>query len=308
MKKTYLVLLIVLFTACSVNTAAPDAAQNQQEQISLPSTNTPLVQTSTLIPTATATLAATIPNNVPVLTNDEPDLIATSLNFQIDEYELTMTAAANQIASLQAQKATLIPAATSAAGSSGGTTSSSGYIIPANVYTVTVIHDAFLEITKRNNNKGVPIMEQVQPQIKLDPGFLTWVYKDYLVADGGAKYYKVFDPDGESAEDYYLRYLDIQIKMPNGSPPPATYPGDVVKVKTISNAAANYIVDYDSKGKPIMATYDPIIRYETGDRVLVHGRRVFATGNKLFVAIYDPDGKSSLYLVVAKIEFLLVWD
>jgi hypothetical protein len=304
MKKNLLLLLLVVLTACSVNTAAPNSASNQQDSIDLPSTNTPLVQTATLAPSATSPPTATNPIQVMVMTNEEPDLVATSLNLQIDEYELTLTSAANQIQALQNQRATLIPAATIAA----NYTSSSGYVIPANVYTVTIIHDAFLEITKMNNNKGAPIMEQVQPQIRLAPGFQTWVYKSHIAADGGSRYYEVYDPDGQSAEVYYLRAVDIQIRMLNGSPPPATYPTDVVKAKTNGTPIAYYVYGYDSKGKPIMEAFTPHMSFDKGDTVFVHASRVIATGNMEFLALYDTDGKSSLYIVASLVDFLKIWD
>ncbi|MEN8242471.1 MAG: hypothetical protein ABFS17_11155 [Chloroflexota bacterium] len=306
MKNKFFLLILIVLTACSAAPEIQENPPNQQDSISLPSTNTPLVQTPTLPPTATIPLTATSPNQVMVMTNEEPDLVATSLNFQIDEYELTLTAAANQIETLQSQRSTLIPAATSA--SSSSSSSSSGYVIPSNVYTVTIIDDAFLEITKMNNNKDAPIMEQVQPQIRLDPGFQTWVYKSHIAADGGGRYYEVYDPDGQSAARYYLRAIDIQIRMSYGSPPPATYPMDVVKVKATSNVIAYYAIGLDSKGKPIMEAFQPRLTYGIGDTIFVHASRVLATGNMRFLALYDPDGKSSLYIVASKVEFLKIWD
>jgi hypothetical protein len=232
--------------------------------------------------------------------------MATSLSLQIEQMQVTLTAAAEQIATLNSQEKTLAAAAT--VGSQSGSSSSYGYSIPSNVYTVTIIDDAFLEIPHGINDKGVPIMQQVQPQIRLDPGFQTWVYKERVPADGGGVYFQVFDPDGEQAEDYHLRLRDIQIRMPNGRPNPSNFPSDVAKAVTNSTAIGYYIDGYDEFDRPIMEATNPRISYDANQTVLVHAGRVIASGFYVFYAEYDPDGNPGVFILGEELEFLKVWD
>jgi hypothetical protein len=225
---------------------------------------------------------------------------------EIEQMQVTLTSAAVQIATLNAQEKTLAIAAT--AGSQPTSTLNSGYNIPANVFTVTIIHDAFLEVPVGVNNKDAPIMQQVQPQIKLSPGFQTWVYKERIPADGGGIYYRVFDPDGESSADYHLRAVDIQIRMPDGRPNPVSYPTDVVKAKTTSAAIGYYVYAFDSNNKPIMEAINPRISYGANESVLVHAGRIVATGNMIFFAAYDPDGTPGVFIIGEELELLKVWD
>lgn len=305
MKKSLVILLLVFLAACSANSTTLPPTNFVPSETNAPSSDSLLPPLSnTLFPTST--LTATDPSNLVILDNMQPDLVSTALNFQIDEYEITLTAAAGQISTLDAQNETL--AARKSPSSSSSSSLNSGYDIPADVIVATVIKSVVLETSKRDNDKGKPIMVQYQPKIKLEPGFQTWVFEDFVIADGGGRYYKVYDPDGESAADFYLRDSKIQVKLPNGTPPPGDYPGDVVKVRAINNARAFFISDYDSSGKPIMASFEPRIVYEVGDTALVHAKQVITTGNVIFYALYDPDGKSSLYLVGYKLEFLPIWD
>jgi hypothetical protein len=243
---------------------------------------------------------------VGILTNQPPNQIATSLSLQIEQMQVTLTSAAVQIGTLNSQEKTLAIAAT--AGSRPTATPFGGYNIPSNVYTVTVIDDAFLEVPHGYNENDAPIMQQVQPQIRLNPGFQTWVYKEKIQADGGGKYYKIFDPDGESAADYHVRAIDIQIRMPDGRPSPSTYPTDVVKARAISSVIAYYAYYFDEHGKPVMEAISPRISYGQGETIMVHAGRIIASGGMIFYAIYDTDGNSSAYLVGEKLELLKIWD
>jgi hypothetical protein len=233
--------------------------------------------------------------------------VATALNYQIDEYVITLTAAAEEIATLSAQSSTLTAGGTSST-QQGSTTTVDGYVIPADVTMATIIDDAFLEITRRNNNNGVPIMEQYRPQIHLYPGTQTFVYLDPVTADGGSPYYKVFDPDGQTIAEFYLRARDIQIKLFSGTPSPLDYPSDVVKARAVNNVVGYYVDSYDGNGKPVMEAINPRISYGAGDVILIHGARVIASGNTLFFAVYDPDGQPSVYLIGSKLEMLSLWD
>jgi hypothetical protein len=228
------------------------------------------------------------------------------LSLQIEQMQVTLTSAAAQIATLNSQEKTLAVAAT--AGSQATSTSNSGYYIPANVYTVTIIHDAFLEVPSGVNNNGTTIMQQVQPQIRLKPGLQTWVYKERIQTDGGGIYYRVFDPDGESSADYHLRAVDIQIRMPDGRPNPISYPTDVVKAKTTSTAIGYYVYAFDGNEKPIMEAINPRISYGANETVLVHAGRIVATGNMIFLAVYDPDGTPGVFIIGEELELLKVWD
>jgi hypothetical protein len=316
MNRTIIIFLVVLLTACSVNSATPPASEIPSTDTQIPATNTPLTPTATstftATPSHTPTWTPTDPSQLLVINHDEPNLVATALSFQIDEFSLTMTAAADQIATLEAQQSTLVASGSSGGGQSSGSGSSTtlifGYELPANVTPATITDDAFLEIKGPLNPNNVPIMQQYMPQIHLYPGFSTFIYDDLLVTDGGGRYYEVYDPDGYSIAEFYLRSRDIQIKYRGGTPNPMNYPADVVKAKALFNVIGYEIVGYDGNNKPIMAAAEPHIAYEAGDSILIHGARVYSTGNFLYYAVYDPDGKPSIYLVGNKLEMLKVWD
>jgi hypothetical protein len=311
MNKTIIFFLVVLLTACSVNSATPPATEIPSTGTSIPATETTTpTPTFTLTPSRTPTWTPTDPSQLLVIDHDESNLVATALNFQIDEFSLTMTAAADQIASLEAQQATLVASGSSGGGQSSGSSTSLifGFELPANVTPATITDDAFLEIKGPLNPNNVPIMQQYQPQIHLYPGTPTFVYDDFIVTDGGGHYYEVYDPDGYQIAEFYLRSRDIQIKLRNATPNPFNYPADVVKARAVNNVIGYTIIGYDGNNKPIMAPSDPRIVYGAGDSVLIHGARVFATGNFLYFAVYDPDGKPSIYLVGEKLQMLSVWD
>lgn len=309
MKYTIIIFLAVSLTAC---TAAAPGSNITQDMAGGPAeiTDTPLPTTqnftSTNTPTQTPNPTATSIIQVDVLDSPEIDLVATALNYQIDEYAITLTAAADTIATLNAAIATQQVAATSSP--QQGSLVVSGFTIPPDVNVATIIDDAFLEITRQDNPNGAPIMQQYQPQIHLYPGTQTFVYADPVTADGGGKYYLVYDPDGETIEDFYLRGRDIQIKLRTGTPSPFDYPPDVVKARPTSNVIAYYIYGYDDNNKPIMEAFQPRITYGAGDTMLIHGTRVVATGNMIFFAVYDPDGQSSIYVVGEKLQMLNTWD
>jgi hypothetical protein len=306
MKKSLFLFLVFLLTACSAGSVTPTITQTQIINTPIPNTNTPAPPTFTNTPINTPTITATRQQQLGILTNQSPDQIATALNLQIDEMQVTLTSAAERISTLDSQEATLALAAT--AGSLPTSTPISGYNIPSNVYIVTIIDDAFLEVPNGINENGAPIMQQVKPLIRLDLGFQTWVYKDKIQADGGGKYYRVFDPDGESSGDYHLRAIDIQIRLPNGRPTPSNYPTEVVKSHAISSVIAYFVYGYDSNGKPIMEALTPRITYGPGEMILVYAERVIATGGMHFLAVYDPDGNPSAFLVAEKIEIARTWD
>jgi hypothetical protein len=96
--------------------------------------------------------------------------------------------------------------------------------------------------------------------------------------------------------------------MPNGSPDPDKYPGNVGKAKVTSKVAVHVISGYDDKGKPIMTTYKPNIHYNVGEYVILYPRYVIATGGSHWYAIYDSDGKPSAYLPATKVTFLATWN
>lgn len=269
-------------------------------------TNTSQSPTATNTPRSTPTFTSTAQQQVGILANQAPDQIATALNLEIDEMQVTLTAAADQISTLNAHQAALAKTATS--GVLPTSTPISGFIIPSNVYVVTLIDYTLLAIPESYNAANAPIMVHYEPRIKLEPGFQTWVYEEKIQADGGEKYYRLYDPDGESSADFHIKALDIQIRAEYGDPPPGEYPTDVAKARLISNTIAYTIIGNDDGGKPVMEMIKPRITYQLGSRILLHAKPVVATGNEEFLVIYDPDGNSSAYIKASKIEFLEIWD
>jgi hypothetical protein len=253
-----------------------------------------------------------------VLTHETPDLVLTSVNLQLEQNKIELTAAADQISTLQSQsnalKTQLSQASTQAVENQNSSSSSSSssptnnYVIPSNVYTVVTTEKALIYITKSNNNAGYPIMEIREPRVKLPPGTLTWVYKTKVRVDGGSYFYESYDPDGKSEEQVYLRVQDLQVRLPSGKPDPFKFDSNVAKGQFTQKVVAHYAKSYDSGGKPVMEVYEPRIRYEAGTIELLIVEPVTATGGSLWYPIYDPDGKPSLYVQQQYVEFLLVWD
>jgi hypothetical protein len=246
----------------------------------------------------------------------------TAIYLQLENNQLQLTEAANQIATLKAESSSLETqvvnsstqaAATAQAGSGTSGSSSSGssnYNLPANVYPiVSVVDKAYIFITNRNNNKGAPIMEHYEPRIWFPPGTEAWVYKNAVKADGGQMYYESYDPDGEPPPfKVYFKSNQIQVRPPGGNPNPKNYPADVAKGVMTQKRAVHEIVGYDNAGKPIMNTYKPFIHYDLNQPVLVYPKYVIATGGSHWYPVYDPDGKPSGYLPAGSVMFPGIWE
>jgi hypothetical protein len=253
-----------------------------------------------------------------VLTHETPDLLMTSAYLQLEQNKIELTAAANQIATLQSQsnvlKTQLSAAATKAAGSDDSDDDSSGgggsddYEIPSNVYTVVTIAKTLVYFSKRNNSSGYPIMEIYEPRVKFDPGTLAWVYKPKVRADGGGIFYQSYDPDGQSELKVYFRLQDIQIRLISGSPDPFTFPPKAAKAEFKEKSVVYVVKGYDQGNKPIMKILEPRIKYYQGDTEILVPNFVVATGGSHFFPIYDPDGKPSTFVREQDVFFLPIWD
>lgn len=316
-----LLILALLLAACaSLNPQpiaadqTPDAVQPTAEELPTePVEDTP-APTATLDPTASPT---PLGEQVVILTNDPPNIVLTAVNLQLEQNQIQLTAAANQIATLSADSYRLETQVAAAKTQTAATADpgnnpppNNNYNIPDNVYTVvTTDSKAYIFIEKSKNKAGAPIMGFYEPRVYLEPGTEAWVYKTSVKADGGEIFWESYDPDGSTVkEKLYFRGKQIQVKMPYGSPNPANYPGNVAKGTITDKATVNKITGYDDKGKPIMGTYQPIIKYEAGDTVLVYPKFVVATGGSYWYPIYDSDGKPSGYLPVTKVTFPVKWE
>ena len=289
------------------DTPAPEAAQLPDMPTSVPQVNTP---------------TPTPAEQVVVLTYEPHNIVMTAIFLQLENNQIQLTESANQIATLKAESSSLetqvvnssTQAAATAQASSGSTgssnTGSSSYNLPANVYPVVTVNEkAYIFISKRNNDKGAPIMEHYEPRVWFPPGTEAWVYKSAVKADGGQLYYESYDPDGEPPPfKVYFKSDQIQLRPPFGNPNPKNYPADVAKGVMTEKRAVHEVVGYDDKGKPIMDTYKPFIHYEVGQSVLIYPKYVIATGGSRWHPIYDPDGKPSGYLPVGSVMFPGTWE
>ena len=320
-----LLLLVLLLAACASLTPQPIAAVEDPAPLQPTVDDPPQPTTAEDTPAPTATLAPTatptpLGEEVVVLTNEPPDIILTAMSLQLEQNQVRLTEAANQIATLSADSnqletqvaaAKTQTAATANPGSSGNNNpTNSKYTIPGNVYTVvTTDSKTFVFIEKTKNKNGAPIMGFYEPRTFLEAGSEAWVYKSAVKVDGGELYYESYDPDGSAPPfKIYFRGKHIQIRLPNGSPNPANYPANVAKAKVTSKVAVHRITGYDNKDKPIMDTYKPYIHYNAGDSVILYPKYVIATGGSYWYAIYDSDGKPSGYLPATRVTFPASWD
>jgi len=317
-----LLILTLLLAAC-----APLSSQSDQPNITPLATDNPPPDAAQLpdLPTVVPQLLTPTPTpaeQVVVLTYEPHNIVMTAIYLQLENNQVQLTEAANQIATLKAESNSLetqvvnssTQAAATAQANSGASGSSSGgsssYNLPANVYPIVTVDDkAYIFITKRNNNKGAPIMEHYEPRVWFPPGTEAWVFKNAIKADGGQLYYESYDPDGETPPfKVYFKATQIQIRPPFGNPNPKNYPADVAKGVLTEKRAVHEVVGYDDTGKPIMDTYKPFIHYEVDQSVLIYPKYVIATGGSHWYPIYDPDGKPSGYLPVGSIMFPAVWE
>ncbi|MBN2043708.1 MAG: hypothetical protein JW757_01710 [Anaerolineales bacterium] len=305
--------LVLLLAAC-----APLSPQ------AIPPTNTPVDPPTDSAPAPTA---APIPTTTPtplsaevvVLTNEPLNIVLTAVNLQLDENNLRLTEAANQIATLSAERdllETQIAAAKTQSAAEAGNQNNTGnpgdddYDIPSNVYTNVIIADkGYIFVVDGYNKNGAPIMNFYEPRVSFPAGLRGWAYKNAVKADGGALYYQVYDPDGQTTkEKLYYQGKQIQIKLPNGNPNPANYPPDVAKAKVLERVTVHVIVGYNDKDKPIFEPYKPYVHYEPGKELILYPKYVLGDGATYWYPIYDPDGKPSAYLPAAKVAFLYIWD
>lgn len=311
-------LIIIILGACSAAQTSPPATSAASSN-SLPPTytSTPLPPTYTPAPTQTHTPTATLGQQIVILTYETPDLVLTSANLQLEEQMVELTAAANEIATLQSQsillQTQLAQSATQAASSNngGGNNNSSpapNPDIPSNILTVVTTQKALVFFSKRDNDAGYPIMEIYEPRVKFAPGTILWVYPSRVRADGGDYFYQSYDPDGQSTLDVYFRVQDIQIKHPGASPNPFAYPLNVAMAQFTEKSVAYYAKGVDQGGKPIMEIIEPRIKYQAGDTEILYPAYVVATGGAHYYPIYDPDGKPSTYVRAVDVKFLYDWD
>ncbi len=269
----------------------------------------------------TLTPSPTLGDQIVVLTNEPHNIVMTAINLQLENNEATLTAAANELATLQAEshlletqvaQASTQAASTSSSGSStssGGNQGSSKYDLPANVYPIVAVEKAYIFVGDKKNDKGAPIMEHYEPRVVFPPGFEAWVYKDPVKADGGTIYYESYDPDGDPPPfKIYFKANQIQVRPPWGKPNPQNYPSNVAKAVLVDKAVINYAISYDAQGKPVMEPYKPYIRYEAGQHVIVYPEYVIASGGSRWLPVYDPDGKPSGYLWLNWLDFPTIWE
>lgn len=308
-------MILIAITACSP--VSPASNPTESPSPTEPQIPTETIEPATLVPTNTPvpqTPTDTPDDEIVILTNESPDVVLTSVNLQLEDKQEQLTQSAEENATLQAQIYTLqtqvAEAATNAnTGSSSSSGSNSGYVIPSNVYTVTIVDKATVFVASTYNKQGAPVMAPYVPRVYLEAGRTAWVYKTPVVADGGAIYYQSYDPDGESSDlKVYFRSIHIQIRLPNGKPDPDNYPGDVAKALLTDNTVLFVASTYDLQGKPVMVSYQPLIKYKAGDYEIVYPAAVTATGGEPYYPVYDPDGTPSGYIRAKFVTFPLMWE
>ncbi|MEK6221255.1 MAG: hypothetical protein N2D54_03310 [Chloroflexota bacterium] len=171
--------------------------------------------------------ATPAPTSTPAPLVSQPDDSAAediaNLQATVESALLSLTASANQAASLQSQvddlqsqidaNQAVVPIVSGSSSTTGSGASTSGgggteFIptptTPANVIAVKVKVKANLrEIAKYTNNK--PVMEIYEPRIQFAPGEWILVYKPAIVASDGEELYPVYSPRGRGL---YIRVGD----------------------------------------------------------------------------------------------------
>ena len=166
-------LLVLLLAACASLTPQPIAADQDTAPVQ-PTAGDPIQPTAEDTPAPTATLPPTatptpLGEQVVVLTNEPPNIVLTAINLQLEQNQVRLTEAANQIATLSADSSLLETqvasaktqaAATANPGNPGNNNpTNSNYNIPSNVYTVvTTASKAYIFIEKDKNKNGYEIM------------------------------------------------------------------------------------------------------------------------------------------------------
>ena len=320
MKKSIILIVLTIFLA-SCSAASPTFTPTLTETASMPQQEASPSSSPLTTPTSTITPTGIPEREIVVLTHETPDQVLTAVNLQLEEKVLELTAAAEQLSTLEAEanllKTQVVKSEDSANddendnsnnNNNNNNNNNDGFDVPSNVYVVVTTQKAVVYITKRNNDAGYPIMEPYVPRVKLEPARKAWVYKSSIRADGNDTFYESYDPDGNAELKVYFRAQDIQIKLDNGSPSPTKYPSNVAVAEFREKSLVWVQKGTDDGGKPIMVIYEPRIKYQGGEEELVIPKVIIGTGGTHFFAIYDPDGKSSAYVREKDVLFPLFWD
>ena len=304
--KHIVVFSLLLLTSC--------IQPNQQIQTSTETSTLQLpTNTSTVeVPTYTATQSATSPPptsspsatslpTIALLTQEYTDTEIPELDSRIEELQITLTAAAIQIATLEAEKQQNETQSNSAFPS---------YDIPSNARTVITITKTILRETTRNNKAGRPVMVIKEPRDVKQSGTRTWIYAAPITADGGTIYYKIYDPDGVVTRVFYIRQKDIQVRGLNFKSKYGSKPEDVALAKFVDNAVLRKIKKYNNNGVPVMIIREPRVKFRTGNQIWVYPKHIRADGGMIYFELYDPNDKYPviLFVRIIDIEFFNLVD
>jgi hypothetical protein len=298
--KRIVVFSLLLLTSC-IQLNQPIQTSTEVSTLQFP-TNTSNVE----VPTYTATQSATSlpPTSSPtdtslptiaLLTQESTNTEIPELDSRIEELQITLTAAAIQIATLEAENQQNETQSNSA---------SPTYYIPSNARTVIIISKTILRETTRNNKAGKPVMVIKEPRVVLRSGSRTWVYAAPITADGGTIYYEIYDPDGVVTRVFYIRQKDIQVRGLNFKSKYGSKPEDVALAKFVDRAVLRKIKKYNNHGVPVMIIREPRVKFRTGDQIWVYPKEIRADGGVIYFEVYDPNDKYPVVLFVRKVDII----
>ncbi len=304
---TLIIVLVVLTGCTSILELFPSATE---APISHQVTNTHTVEPTPQIDTPTLPPPSQTPTPTFTLTPQEITMTPTNdLVATIAALQATLEASTKHIATLESEKSSPPSSPSSPSSPTSSSSSTSTTIkLPADVRQVTVIQQANLRISKRNNAVGKPIMSIPKSRIVLTEGAQQYIYKDRVDADGSIVYYEIYDPDGVVTQVLYIRAVDIQLRNSRYNTNYGPIPEGVVYSEVInSKAVMRYIKEYNSKGKPILKIVDPRVVLEKGDQTWIYPSPIISDGGNPFYEIYDPDGKVTNVLY-ARVEDLYIFN
>lgn len=299
--KHIVIFSLLLLTSC-IQLNQQIQTSTEASTLQLP-TNTSIVE----VPTYTATHSATSPPptssptdtslpTIALLTQEYTDTEIPEPDSRIEELQITLTAAAIQIATLEAEKQQNETQSNSA---------SPTYDIPSNARTVIIItKKAVLRETTRNNKVGKPIMLIKEPREVLYSGTRTWVYAKPIIADGGTIYYEIYDPDGWVPRVFYIRQKDIQVRGLNFQSKYGSKPEDVALAQFVHKAVLRKIKKYNNNGVPVMIIREPRVKHQAGDKIWVYAKQIRTDGGMIYFELYDPNDKYPVVLFVRIIDIV----
>lgn len=300
--KIFLILTLSLLSACGAlssplpSSSGPDPLSLGSEVVPLPTyPPIPTIATTTITPPT-----ETVQSSLILKETATPDITQAQLNARIEELEITVTAAARDLADLKATNAALAAKAASSSGSGGSSSSNSEYDIPSNVVEITFITEAFLRDQVGTNNKDAPVMGIREPRVKLPAGTHSWVTNNRIMADGGVPYYEIYDPDGEVSRIFFIRLKDMQIRKIGAQPFSDSIPLDVVLAEFPDKAFIRSIRETRENGKLVMRIHEPRIQFNDGDRIYIRIVPVVAEGGTVHFEVFDTDGESTTRYFVRK--------